>query len=291
MKDNQLPDLAQVDPDFEPYEPYRPIPLLVIAVVCALAIWGALTYLDDLGAAEAFLATSKPVAPSLAAHKAAATQQARGVDNAAPEVLALVRHGRDQMWSCASCHGEAGEGNASTPRLAGQVSDYLTKQLVDFRSGVRDNAHMAYVAKALDESEIKALAAYYSQIQLPSLVGPRLDGDLARGRQLTHEGDWKQNVPACVQCHGASGEGVQPSFPALAGQQPEYVFGQLAQWHAGVRGNSPQQLMDRIVQRMSPQDMRAVADYLATLPLRPAAAPEEVASVPGSPSKVKSNEH
>jgi cytochrome c553 len=150
---------------------------------------------------------------------------------------------------------------------------------------------MAYVAKALDESEIRALAAYYAQIHLPSQVGPRLDGDLERGRQLTHEGDWKQNVPACVQCHGAGGEGVQPSFPALAGQQPEYVFGQLAQWHAGARGNSPQQLMDRIVQRMSPEDMRAVADYLSTLPLRPVAAPEQVANVPGSPLKVKSNEH
>lgn len=283
MKDNQDQDLSQIDPDFEPYEPYRPIPLLVIAVVCALAIWGALTYLDDLGAAEAFLARGKPVDPSAATRKKPADQQASGLDNAAPQVLALVRHGRDHMWSCASCHGAAGEGNASTPRLAGQVSDYLTKQLVDFRSGVRDNAHMTYVAKALDEGEIRALAAYYAQIQLPSQVGPRLDGDLERGRQLTHEGDWKQNVPACVQCHGAGGEGVQPSFPALAGQQPEYVFGQLAQWHAGARGNSPQRLMDRIVQRMSPEDMRAVADYLSTLPLQPAAAPEQVANVPAAP--------
>lgn len=290
MKDNRHQDLSQVDQDFEPYEPYRPIPLLVIAVVCALAIWGALTYLDDLGAAEAFLAGTKPVAPSLAAQKTPAARQASGLDNAAPQVLALVRQGRDHMWSCASCHGEAGEGNASTPRLAGQVSDYLTKQLVDFRSGARDNAHMAYVAKALDESEIQALAAYYSQIRLPSLVGPRLDGDLERGRQITHEGDWKSNVPACVQCHGAGGEGVQPSFPVLAGQQPEYVFGQLAQWHAGARGNSPQQLMDRIVQRMSPEDMRAVADYLSTLPLQRAPGPEDAAS-PSSPLKVKSNEH
>jgi cytochrome c553 len=291
MKDTLHQDLSQVDQDFEPYEPYRPIPLLVIAVVCALAIWGALTYLDDLGAAEAFLAGAKPVAPSLAARKMPAAEQASGLDNAPPQVLALVRQGRDQMWSCASCHGEAGEGNASTPRLAGQVSDYLTKQLVDFRTGVRANAHMAYVAKTLGESEIQALAAYYSQIRLPSLVGPRLDGNLERGKQLTHDGDWKRNVPACVQCHGAGGEGVRPSFPVLAGQQPEYVFGQLAQWHAGARGNSPQHLMDRVVQRMTPEDLRAVADYLSTLPLRPSPPAEDVASVPGSPLKVKSNEH
>ena len=261
----------------------------MIAVVCALAIWGALTYLDDLGAAEAFLARTKPVA-ALPVQKTPAAQQAEGLDNAAPQVLALVRQGRDHLWSCASCHGAAGEGNASTPRLSGQVSEYLLKQLVDFRSGARDNAHMAYVTKALDEGEMQALASYYAQVTLPSLVGPRLDGDLERGRQIALQGDWKNNVPACVQCHGAGGEGVQPSFPVLAGQHPEYLFGQLAQWHAGARGNSPQKLMDRIVQRMTPEDMRAVADYLSTLPLDHAPATGGGVS-PSNPLKVKSNEH
>lgn len=290
MKDKQHQDLSQVDQDFEPYEPYRPIPLFVIAVVCALAIWGALNYVGDLTAAEQFVARTKPAAAPQASPALPVAQLAQGIDNAPPQVLALVRQGRDHMWSCASCHGAAGEGNASTPRLAGQVSDYLAKQLVDFRSGARENAHMAYVAKALDEREIQALAAYYAQIRLPSLVGPRLQGDLERGRQITHEGDWKNNVPACVQCHGAGGEGVQPSFPVLAGQQPEYVFAQLAQWHAGARANSPQQLMDRIVQRMTVQDMRAVADYLSTLPLDRAPSGEAAAN-PGTTTKVMTNEH
>lgn len=271
MKDNGQQDAPQVDHDFEPYEPYRPIPLMVIAVVCALAIWGALTYVGELAAAEQFVARMQPAAT--AAPRRPATQLAEGLGNAPPHVLALVRQGRGHVWSCASCHGEAGEGNASTPRLAGQVRDYLAKQLVDFRSGVRDNAHMTYVAKGLDENDIQGLAAYYAQIRLPSLVAPRLDGDLARGRQLAEDGDWKNDIPACVQCHGAAGEGVQPSFPVLAGQQPEYLFSQLAQWHAGARTNSPQQLMDRIVQRMTPQDMRAVADYLANLPLDRVPAP------------------
>lgn len=290
MKDNDHRDLSQVDQNFEPFEPYRPIPLLVIAVVCALAIWGALTYLDDLTIAERFLARTRPVATVPSAPPPPAASLAEGLDNAPPQVLALVRQGRDHMWSCASCHGAAGEGNASTPRQAGQVSDYLLKQLVDFRDGTRDNAHMAYVAKTLDEGEMQALAAYFAQIRLPSLVAPRLDGNLERGRQIVLEGDWKSNVPACVQCHGAGGEGVQPSFPALAGQQPEYLFTQLAQWHAGVRGNSPQQLMDRIVQRMTAEDMRAVADYLSTLPLARMPAPAAAASRGGA-MKVLTNEH
>lgn len=271
MKRTDHNDLTQVDRHFEPYEPHRPIPLFVIAVVCALALWGALTYLGDLTAAERFVARAQPVAPPPATP---AAELASGLDNASPQILALVREGREHMWSCASCHGAAGEGNASTPRLAGQLSDYLVKQLGDFRDGARDNAHMAYVAKALDEREMRQLADYYAQIRLPAQVGPRLGGDLERGRLLAHQGDWKANIPACLQCHGAGGEGVQPSFPALAGQQPEYTFAQLAQWHAGARGNSPQRLMDRIAQAMSPEDMRAVADYLSTLPLPGAPAPQ-----------------
>lgn len=257
-------DVAKVDRNFEPWEPHRPIPLFVIAVVCALAIWGALTYIGDLSAHEDFVANARPLA---APPETPAVELAEGLGNARPEILTLVTAGRDHVWSCASCHGAAGEGNAITPRLAGQVSYYLFKQLVDFRDGIRDNAHMAYVARGLGEDEMRELADYYAQIRLPSLVGPRLDGNLERGRQLAHEGDWKRNVPACLQCHGASGEGVQPSFPVLAGQQPEYTFAQLALWHADARGNSPQQLMDKIAQAMTPEDMRAVSDYLSTLPL------------------------
>lgn len=271
MQRNDHNDVTKVDHNFEPWEPYRPIPLFVIAVFCTLAIWGALTYFGDLTAHEEFIANAPPMA---AAPTTPAVELAEGLSNARPEILALVTTGRDHMWSCASCHGAAGEGNASTPRLAGQVADYLFKQLVDFRDGARDNAHMAYVAKALDDGEMRELADYYAQIRLPAQVGPRLGGDLERGRELAHHGDWNSNIPACLQCHGASGEGVQPSFPVLAGQQPEYTFTQLAQWYHGARGNSPQQLMDKIVQAMTPEDMRAVADYLSTLPLNSAPAPQ-----------------
>ncbi|WP_111414553.1 c-type cytochrome [Billgrantia lactosivorans] len=256
--------VSRVDPQFDPWEPNRPIPLFVIALVIALAIWGALTYLSEVGQHEATgPATVQQGEPSASPGAVAAT----GLDNARPEILDLAFTGKDNMWSCASCHGKSGEGSSSTPRLSGQLGDYLYKQLLDFRSGARANAHMKLVAQALTQEEMRELADYYAQIRLPSQVRPQLGGDLERGRQLVQSGDWKRDVPACLQCHGDSGQGVQPHFPSLAGQQPEYLFTQLAQWHTGVRGNSPQRLMDRISQAMTPEDMRDVADYLATLPL------------------------
>ncbi|WP_152208171.1 c-type cytochrome [Marinobacter changyiensis] len=264
-REKSVNHIAQVNENFEPWEPNQPIPIFVIALVFALSIWGALTYLSEFGTVHDKTGPeTSPAAPSTSP-----TTEAQGLESASPEVLKLVYSGKDNMWSCPSCHGAAGEGSASTPRLAGQVADYLFKQLEDFHNGSRDDASMAYVVDALRVDERRALADYYAQIPLPSGVAPTLGGDLDRGQILAEAGDWEQNVPACFQCHGGNGEGVEPSFPGLAGQHPQYTFVQLARWHAGARGNSPQALMDGISQALTPNDMRAVADYLATLPLEP----------------------
>lgn len=266
-REKSVNHIDQVNENFEPWEPNQPIPIFVIALVFALSIWGALTYLSEVSVAHDQTGPEATQEATAAAPSVSPTAEAQGLESASPEVLKLVYSGKDDMWSCASCHGAAGEGSASTPRLAGQVAGYLFKQLQGFHNGSRDDANMAFVVDALSEDERRALADYYSQIRLPSAVSPTLGGDLERGQILAEAGDWEQNVPACFQCHGATGEGVEPSFPGLAGQHPQYTFVQLARWHAGARGNSPQALMDGVSRALTPNDMRAVADYLATLPL------------------------
>lgn len=258
----------QVDEAFEPWEQARPVPVFVIAVVFALALWGLLTYVSEYMAqarADAQHA-GRPVAQAAPAPATGALSATPGVANGDPDTLALVGVGKGPVWSCASCHGEAGQGNLSTPRLAGLPAAYLAKQLRDFASGLRANETMALVARGLNPAEIDGLARYYAQIELRLPGGASLGGDLARGEALARRGEWKQDVPACFSCHGANGEGVAPGFPALAGQKSDYIFAQLAAWHAGERKNSPQGLMDGIAKSLSAQDMRSVADYLGTLP-------------------------
>lgn len=272
-------DTPEIDEAFDPWEQVRPIPLFLVAVVFALGLWGLLTYLSEHAAqysasdkradqarvAEASTGTTAGHAQNVLLPTAVAA--AAGANHADAATLVIVQQGKGQAWSCASCHGEAGQGNLSTPRLAGQPAEYLKKQLQDFASGLRMNESMAVVAKALTEAEIDNVAKYYGQLEVRFATVPTLGGDLARGQQLAQKGDWKADVPACFSCHGLSGEGVAPAFPALAGQQPDYLFTQLTAWHAGERKNSPQGLMDGISQRMSVQDMRSVADYLGSLPL------------------------
>jgi len=256
-----------VDESFDPWEQIRPIPLFVVALVFALAIWGLLTYVSEYQA-QRRAAEAQHAAP--AAKAAAPLLAAKGVNGDAA-TMELVLSGKGQAWSCASCHGAAGQGGLNTPRLAGQPAEYLKKQLQDFRSGLRHNESMAFVVRALSDADIERVARYYAAVDLRAPLQPSLGGDLARGKLLAEKGDWKTDVPACFSCHGARGEGVAPGFPALAGQQPDYLFAQLAAWHAGERGNSPQKLMDGIARRMNPDDMRAVSDYLGSLPPAPAA--------------------
>ena len=69
--------------------------------------------------------------------------------------------------ACASCHGEAGQGTDTLPRLAGQHARYTERQLKLFerRERTNDNAVMHTVAAKLTELEIKAVASYVSGLQ------------------------------------------------------------------------------------------------------------------------------
>ncbi len=64
---------------------------------------------------------------------------------------------------CKRCHGPAGVGRGSTPQLAGQYSDYLRLQLLDFKSGKRPSRKMQKYAKPLLEADIEALLVYLSR--------------------------------------------------------------------------------------------------------------------------------
>ena len=64
--------------------------------------------------------------------------------------------------ACASCHGDAAEGEAGFPRLAGQNAAYLVRQLKQFRSTPlrRHGVLMRAESRTLSDTEIQAVAAY-----------------------------------------------------------------------------------------------------------------------------------
>ncbi|MFO7603583.1 MAG: c-type cytochrome [Gammaproteobacteria bacterium] len=182
----------------------------------------------------------------------------------------LAMQGNSQgATACIACHGANGEGNAAAgfPRLAGLNADYLAKQLQDYRKGSRSHATMNPVATALDDASSRDVAAYYASLD------PAGDsGDVkahAGGQTLALRGDWDKTIPACFSCHGPGGRGVDPSFPALAGQHASYLKAQLQAWREGKRRNDANDLMKVVAERMSDEQIQAVADYFAAAPVQP----------------------
>ena len=73
---------------------------------------------------------------------------------------------------CASCHGPEAKGDGQFPRLAGQLNDYIFKKLVNWEkergqdpANPDASAIMEPIAHNLNESQIKAVAAYLSYLE------------------------------------------------------------------------------------------------------------------------------
>lgn len=69
--------------------------------------------------------------------------------------------------ACSTCHGPAGQGSDTLPRLAGQHAQYTVNQLRQFnkRERTNDNAVMHAIASKLSELELKAVASYLSGLK------------------------------------------------------------------------------------------------------------------------------
>jgi cytochrome c553 len=163
---------------------------------------------------------------------------------------------------CAGCHGV--DGNSAipaNPSLAGQGAEYLNKQMVNFKSGERASAVMMGMVASLTPSDMKNLAAYFSDKRAKSATAKDKDKAML-GQKIYRGGVQGSGVPACASCHGASGNGIPVQFPRLAGQHADYTLDQLNKFRSGERANDAAKMMRVISAKMTPQEMEAVAQYI-----------------------------
>ena len=165
--------------------------------------------------------------------------------------------------ACVSCHGAAGNSTiVANPKLAGQVEAYTYKQLLDFTTPNRANPVMSTFAKMLSDEEKKDIAAYLGA-QTQKAGAARNKDSVELGKKIYRGGIAGTGVAACASCHGANGNGIPAQFPRLAGQHQDYTISQLQSFKGGARKNSVQ--MSTLAKRMSDDEMKAVADYIAGL--------------------------
>jgi cytochrome c553 len=175
----------------------------------------------------------------------------------------LYDSGTGAVPACVSCHGAAGNSTiAANPKLAGQVAAYTHKQLVDFTTPNRANPIMSPYSKMLTDEDKKNVSAYLA-IQNAKQGAARNKDSVELGRKIYRGGIAGTGVAACASCHGANGNGIPAQFPRLAGQHQDYTVAQLQAFKGGARKNSVQ--MTTLSKRMSDDEMKAVADYIAGL--------------------------
>jgi cytochrome c553 len=151
---------------------------------------------------------------------------------------------------CAACHGENGVPTEpkSIPIIWGQQQDYLVKQMVDYRSGERDNPIMSPIAKGLAREDLRKIAAYFAAKSWPAQHATAAAASAPNG------------IAQCQPCHQANFEGGPPA-PRLAGLSYEYLVATMRSFAADERANNGD--MPKFMQALTNSERDAMARYLS----------------------------
>lgn len=200
---------------------------------------------------------------ALGAATAAEPAKAPKPDPSKGEALYANGDSARNIPACVACHGANGNSTiVQNPRLAGQHPEYLVKQLQNFQGPTRNNAVMTTIAKQLTPDDMRNVAAWLTA-QAPKPGAARNKDTIDLGKKIYRGGIAEKSVPACAGCHSPNGAGIPAQYPRLAGQHQDYTVAQLTNFRSGARTNSPQ--MMTIAKRLSDEEMKAVADYIAGL--------------------------
>ena len=173
--------------------------------------------------------------------------------------------GKTKTLLCSGCHTRDGNSkNPEYPVLAGQGQQYMTKQILDFKSGARKESHMTPIVEAIAVADIPDITAYFtSQKRTPNSAPPPPSD---AGKQIFLTGNSAKPVSACQGCHGEDGKGnAVLKFPSLAGQHADYITKMLKEFRSASRNNDKASLMRNIAVDLNDKEIEALAAYITTL--------------------------
>ena len=156
------------------------------------------------------------------------------------------------------------QGYTPAPRLAGQRSEYLENQLMNFRAHTRDIRFQNCICGVPQQISVLRRCVIWQCIfrryllKRPMTETTRL---VARGRTIYQEGVPDSNIVACVACHGPNAEGVR-EIPRLGGLAYSYLKRRLEQWGEGYHAAAGPP-MPHIAGNLSPNQIEALASYLS----------------------------
>lgn len=108
------------------------------------------------------------------------------------ETLARIGDAALRVQACQNCHGPLGRGQAPYgPSLAALPAGYLRAELTAWRSGARTSdpsGHMPLIARALNDADVQAVAAYYAGLPVPPALRAQPAPRYARTQPPTSAG-------------------------------------------------------------------------------------------------------
>ena len=181
----------------------------------------------------------------------------------ADEAAQMQRGEELVMGRCFLCHGATGDSSSPLyPKLAGQNSEYMLKQLRNFKRGERESSDMRKVVADMEENDMQSVAFFFSR-QQPSRGNSAYAEMRALGEKLFSQGDRARGLKPCRECHGDNGAG-SATLPRIAGQHTLYIETQLTLFEERKRTNDNAQMQD-VAKRLTTDEVRAVAEYLRSL--------------------------
>lgn len=160
---------------------------------------------------------------------------------------------------CALCHGLFGNTTRTKfPKLAGQNSAYLEKQIHDFISGSRSNdgGQMATVVTEIETEDIPEIVAWFTSQPAPEPYDKVDD----RGAGIFADA-------GCNTCH-IEQAGEKILVPLLSAQHPAYLAKQMKEYREGIRFDSTDGQMHKQSLNLPDQDIESISHYLASMKRR-----------------------
>lgn len=187
---------------------------------------------STLAAALAFgCATQQMEEKTMAPQPAAAKAEPELMTGASAEMLANT---------CAGCHGTNGiSAGPAVPTIAGLEEEYFVEVMNAYKNGERASTIMDRMAKGYTDSEIEAIAAFYSAKKFQPVRQTSAGPKAMRGSKLHHE--------YCEKCH--ENEGRNPDDIVLAGQWMPYLLWTLEDYASG-RSKIEEKKMAKAMEKM-----------------------------------------
>jgi len=203
-----------------------------------------------------------PAAPAQQKAPAAASADTKPAAGGAKSIESKVA-------MCIGCHGIKGYQASfpevhKVPMISGQSANYIVAALTAYKNGDRKHPTMRGIADTLSEQDMKDIAAYYES-------SGKEDGKTLAdkpNKEPSPQVAALMQKAACVSCHGSNlAKPIDPSYPKIAGQHPDYMFVALKAYKAE---NNPavgrsNGIMGSVAKQFSNAELKELANYVGSL--------------------------